>query len=98
VKVQIDVTEGDIKGGVKHSCHYCPVAQAIKRTFKHKIYPRVDVGQISLYSDMPVTLLSVMNSPDSVNEFVFNFDHYNEGKPFSFDMEVSEELAKLARD
>lgn len=79
-KITVQVTEEDIKGGLRESCHACPIALALKRLG----YERPTVDGVAIDLDT----LTTIPSPDVVNDFVIAFDKGDKVKPFAFDLEI----------
>jgi len=75
---KINVTQIDIKRGDIETAESCPVARAIARAFHKKVgYACVRSTAIELPS-------KCVAAPNSVENFVSNFDKGNPVNPFSF--------------
>jgi hypothetical protein len=80
--MKIKVTKSDIKNGEREHCAKCPVALAIKRTFKsrkQRVY--VDPWKITIGKKTYITPLDVAT-------FVLDFDCGIEVEPFTFTLEL----------
>jgi hypothetical protein len=88
MKLKIDVTHEDIQNGRRNDCFACPVALAFKRAgFDHPYVWYTSVWEYEGSKNRKAIL------PDSAREFI---DAYDTGlilDPFSFEVEVSDELA-----
>lgn len=97
--ITVDVTEEDIKHGVRKSCHRCPVAKALERVFQEPelaLDVRVDQADVSVYG-YPETkamrkriggtytkFYSIL--PKDVAERIAHFDEHGFMEPFSFSL------------
>lgn len=89
MKLRIDVTEEDIRLGVKEDTSWCPVALACKRVAPPEVFD-LEVESRYVTFKMPKTVC-MGPLPEVVHNFIFEFDRSFFVKPFSFDLEVQEE-------
>lgn len=80
--MRIAVTAQDIRRGKRAEPCRCPVALALKRTFKRKV--RVTFTSFEFESYRKGTKFVVRDTPTSVAKFVEAFDDRKPVKPFSF--------------
>ena len=81
--MKINVTKRNIEKGKRKSCGACPVALALRRTFK--------VTEVSVASRIVIFGLSpqaCFETPDEVLRFMDRFDRRCKVEPFSFELEV----------
>lgn len=81
-KLEINVTEGDIKRGIKENTLTCPIARATNRAFKYKEGVAVGVWTLSLYLSKNKPIL--VNLPIKAQRFIIRFDDGKKVKPFKF--------------
>lgn len=87
-KVKVKITSQDIKNGRHGSCGNCPIALAVKRTFKVKAASVTDSITFTkelkhggtIQYDIPVT--------EKISRFTEAFDGYEKVKPISFYLPV----------
>ena len=83
--VTINVTENDIKYGIKQNNNCCPIARAIKRKFKtqHVAVCYQDIGILkndSLQAD------NFFHLDKEILNFMKKFDKGEQVKPFKFEL------------
>lgn len=82
----VNVTQEDIDNGEILTSRFCPVALALKRTFKGKVEAFVGVREATvifrrfLIPDKKVTI----NFPSNVRTFIVDFDSEKPVSPVSF--------------
>jgi hypothetical protein len=78
----ISVTHADITEGVKNACNHCPIALAIKRAFN------CDCVMVLASFDIIVNSQQYTSEdPETVQEFINNFDNGFPVQPFSFTLQ-----------
>ena len=77
-KLEINVTEGDIKRGVRADHLTCPIARAAKRALGYKKMVNVSRNYITGIIDKYIEL------PMKAKIFVISFDKGEKVKPFNF--------------
>jgi hypothetical protein len=86
--IRVEVTAEDIRKGVVGSCDACPVAKALRRTFRTKsatvYYVRSATPRCS------VKKLDALPLPLDAAKFAANFDDGKPVSPFSFDLRIPE--------
>ena len=75
--IRIEVTEDDIRKGIKFSAHSCPLALALKRALNH---PNAWIGPDSF----GVADDSLGRTPPTAITFIKTFDGGNKVEPFVF--------------
>lgn len=76
--MQINVTQKHIDEGCAGSRSNCPVAKAIADVFKS------DDCLVEVDTDFILVNQTITPSPQSVKDFIHDFDVFKDGKPFSF--------------
>jgi hypothetical protein len=89
VKTTINVTQEHINKGVQVKCTKCPVALAIQDVCKPK--SEVHVGVYILIGGL------CADTPASAIRFIKEFDVFGTGRPFSFDLDIPDELLAEAK-
>ena len=84
--IRVEVTQQDITLGEPAEATSCPVALAMRRTFP-KADPWVGIVDAELHESYPDISL-----PDEAIAFIERFDRNDDVKPFSFEIEVRDEL------
>ena len=79
-KLEIIVTEGDIKRGKKMNIFTCPIAKAAKRALKYKVKLSVGGETLRFYTDKEY----VIHLPKKAEKFILSFDKGEKVKPFKF--------------
>ena len=99
MKKVINVTDQDIKLGVRKSNKSCPIARAIRRTFKKgekfvRVSPNgIGFGKVKSYSNLGCDCkycLKYSHEVDTtleIDKFISDFDAGREVHPFSFELE-----------
>lgn len=81
--VHVEVTEDDIRQGIRGECGTCPLARALNRVvesqWKVKVYSFH--AQLEDAADLWEAVL-----PNSAEDFVASFDRGGPGEPFAFDL------------
>ena len=80
--MKISVTAQDIRRGKRAEPCRCPVALALKRTFKRKVSVTFTSLEFESYRKGKESL--VRDTPSIVAKFVEAFDDHKPVKPFSF--------------
>ena len=80
-KLEINVTEGDIKRGESGKAYTCPIAKAANRAFGYK--REVIVGPYDLEFNLGGKTIEI-NLPTRAQNFIDNFDSGIKVKPFKF--------------
>lgn len=86
--IVINVTQEDIDEGLPDKCSQCPVALAVKRYVRPRYYIMVSAQHLTVYPPGPALDQCLYPMPDSVSNFVQNFDDAQRVKPFEFELEV----------
>lgn len=89
MKTTINVTREHIKEGERGVCNHCPVALAIESVCA----PRTSVS----VSNRAVVLIGAAATirktlPYEVQDFIKDFDTFEKVRPFSFDLDIPDEL------
>lgn len=79
MKLRIEVTETDIARGEENSACRCPVALALVRQIPG-FEPEVGI--------MHLDMGWLFKTPESVCEFIYNFDEGEFVEPFAFDIDI----------
>ncbi len=88
--VTIEVTQADIDAGVREDCGLCPVARAVSRSTKQD----VSVYDVCLTLWDRGTRSTQIGLPADVRQFVKMFDAGESVRPFSFTIDLPEEVLK----
>ena len=92
--IHVEVTQEDIDRGERESCKNCPVARALW----HALEPmgRFDlvhaVGENFTLFPIGKPMWIDVPSPNSVKDFILAFDAEAEVEPFSFDLQIPDEV------
>lgn len=87
MRVQVSVTESDIRGGVRDDDCLCPVALALRRVTGEEVC--VCSEQIGLGSlGRGYVFQRVLDTPRAVRDFVDAFDGGRSVEPFEFELDV----------
>ena len=87
--MKINVTQTDIKQGVKLNGNKCAIARAVKRATNAK-----SVHVNGFYIEVNGKTYS---SPEEVFDFVVSFDRFEKVKPFSFDLPLKKRTKKTTK-
>jgi len=87
-RIEVSVTEEDIRNGFTNNCRYCPIANALRRMGYD---PRVDGLDIVLIGEGSKDVC--VSTPDVANEFIKRFDDMEPVKPFTFELEIPRQEA-----
>jgi hypothetical protein len=90
--VKITVTEEDIKTGEPCSATRCPVALAVRRSLKVKSVWTVSVATMIYVNLGPGGYYEAVRPPE-VHEFASRFDEGFPVEPFSFTLDLGDNLA-----
>lgn len=82
--IKIEVTEEDIKDGVRENVKQCPVARAVLRQLDFAEVVEVSMGGIDINFDVPGRKFIRYKIPKKVMRFIQRFDEGKSVKPFSF--------------
>ena len=87
---KFEVTETDIKTGIKNNCDYCPIANSIKGTI-----PAIDVRVTA--SDVIIFQYNrkaneTIKLPQNAIDFIKSFNKGEPVKPFTFELDLPEGL------
>ena len=75
-EIHLEITETDIKQGVKCSSHLCPVATALDRAYNHK--HNISVGTFYYHLlDNNNKSIAIYRLPQTLMNFIYNFDCQN---------------------
>jgi hypothetical protein len=86
VKVRIDVTQSDIDGGM-HSSAGCPCARAGRRL------PGLQGIRFGAYAwAFDMSFLPSWQLPSLVRDWIHDYDAGRPVKPFSFDLDIPDDL------
>lgn len=89
MEIEVEVTDDDIRDGVKDMCRYCPIALAIRR--KHfdarvevypstaRFWPSGNRSGDSMFGDLP----------DEAMSFIEQFDKGKSVSPFTFKLNLT---------
>ena len=86
--MEIEVTKQHIKDGRKLDCNYCPVALAIRDAVTNSTCVEVCDDMSPIISFYKGDDLLEFAAPDSVYEFIENFDLGGSVKPFKFTLPI----------
>lgn len=84
-RVRIEVTENDIRHGIRGSVNHCPVALAVRR---EGYDASVGVSLVSIYQGSRVVAHAEL--PPEVRRWVRDYDWKQPVGPISFDLELPE--------
>lgn len=80
---KIQITDTDIRRGVKsHPC-LCPIARAVARATGYQMQ-QLSCGVITVYDEMVYVINDGYDVPRKVADFIARFDTGKPVKPFSF--------------
>jgi hypothetical protein len=85
VTYHVEVTEEDIRGGVRKACTVCPVARALNRATEMIWWVPGGVGG---FQDEPEVQPYWIDLPATVKQFIIDFDAGRPVSPIEFDIEV----------
>jgi len=94
-KITISVTQDDINSGVREDCNKCPVARAISRHFPGE-WVSVTGDTVSIYDNYDTEedyysgCVADYYLPESVAQFVSDFDKGKTVMPFEFVIDTDE--------
>jgi hypothetical protein len=83
--MHIEVTADDIRLGERNDPWCCPIARAAKRALGYQ----VDVSSTTL---RPRDTFTYIQLPQVAQEFIYRFDGMDPVYPFTFDLEVPNDL------
>lgn len=86
--MQIKVTKQDIKGGIKLSASYCPIARAIRRTRRGHGEVCVRTGRGIIFLTDKLDRKHYIKCPLEVVKAARHFDATGEMKPFEFPLKM----------
>ncbi len=86
--LHIQVTEDDIKQGIKGKCDGCPIVLAINRQLMDNCFAYVNGSIGKIYVKSPFHQLCVFSIPIVAYQFIAAFDSDRNVGPFSFDIEL----------
>ena len=87
------VTWSDIFTGTRENCAKCPVARSLGRSVSSKwnvcIYAGMSYRSYKAHISQDMSYNStILDLPEAVNKFIFNFDRGKIDGPISFDLEL----------
>ena len=97
--LDINVTQEDIKSGIRHDCYDCPVARATRRALEKTIHGLLDITvmttsrEIAIYGPgYPSKRIDEAKTPDAAAAFMRAFDSKKPPtlpliKPFAFELD-----------
>lgn len=87
-KVKVTVTAEDITQGTRFDVYTCPIALAFKRAFPkvHSSYVGIDAAFVEATENTKENANHYPLSTEAI-DFVYDFDHGKDVKPFSFEIE-----------
>jgi hypothetical protein len=90
IKIDVDVTDDDIRQGVPEEPECCPIALAIKRQLHPDDKVGVDICEFGPLRDSAFATINGTDCqlPDEAREFIEQFDHDGPVFPFKFEFEV----------
>lgn len=88
--VKISVTAEHINAGEQRDCADCPVALAIKDTL-HPL--SIEITDDFIHFGLPGGRYSPVHTPENVSYFVDKFDDGQPVQPFTFTLELPDEVA-----
>ncbi len=95
--VRIDVTENEIRDGVRENCLCCPAARAINRVLNPvRYHVVVTEDRISIRGNSSGSILFQCETPEVVDEFICEFDGDIEVEPFSFPLDIPQEFLAIS--
>ena len=83
--MKINVTEEDIRMGLRANCCYCPIAIALKKAFKVK---RVAVSPVAFSIGRLRIFVCTLDDNSNIANFIEDFDNEKPVKPFSFEIRI----------
>lgn len=86
MKKKIEVTQEDIKNGIRESANTCPIALAVTRAYGG----RVLVNSGVIIWDNGTGRPQIFSFPENVRQFIINFDKGLQVKPFEFEIEFQQ--------
>lgn len=87
ITLKVQVTEDDIKQGVRNECENCPIAKAICRAANYQYIVDVVGPEVYFYSsrgDKPKAFL-----PIEITQAIVMYDSNGPMSPMEFDIEIS---------
>jgi hypothetical protein len=92
--LKVDVTQDDINNGTQRNCIQCPVARAAKRAFDQKFNKLHHIiAGTHIIAKIGHEYIFNVKTPDEVILFMGLFDFGNIVKPFSFEINLEDNLA-----
>jgi hypothetical protein len=91
MKIQISVTQEDIKHGIRKAQLSCPIARAVRRHLPNlKVFGQVCVGDknVGFYKPNESTATTIVTLPKKASKFVRDFDRLRDVKPFNFSLDI----------
>lgn len=82
--VEINVTQNDIKKGLRFSCRECPVARAMSRKIKPPYSLFVSLSKVSIIRESKERPFAQLELPEIAQDFIRRFDGYVKVAPFKF--------------
>jgi len=92
--ITVKITECHIATGLRRSSSCCPVALAVKSLLKQECFVSVHSKSVGFYDTVSQPVVSVL--PGQAHEFILAFDENMEVEPFSFDLEIPDNMIKAA--
>lgn len=89
MNVTISVTQDDINEGEPAECGICPIALAARRALKTAAELSVFSDHIKIYFAVRVVLAAL---PRIAQDFIIDFDNFDPVQPFSFDLDIADDL------
>ena len=83
--MKIQVTEEDIKNGVRHFCSSCPVALAIKKLYPAETWVSVSARRVVIEE-------TSYDLPEVAITFIQMFDKGQKVEPITFDLPLPDSL------
>ncbi len=92
--ILINVTKEDIEEGLSNDCYLCPIAVAIGRIIKDECRAMVHSSLINFYKRPNNKFITTVYLPATAIQFIKLFDSVGQGEPFSFNVNVEDEIAQ----
>ena len=83
--MKINVTEEDIRMGLRYECSKCPIAIALKRAYKEERVAVSTVAFLIYHLSIP---LHTLDDDSNIVSFIEDFDNGRPVKPFSFEIKT----------
>ncbi len=93
MKAIVNVTDKDLKDGTYCSQKYCPIALAVSKIMREDIVIHVFSTAIKIYDKIDGEIIFI-KLPTIGRHFIHNFDMRIQVSPFSFEVDIPNQLLK----